>query len=123
MARGSIVKRSSGNYAIVYSKPRRRFSVTRKVGGRKGKRSSEASAVRQLTLSDWEEAQKVGSSDGSRDGRTDLAELAAALAPRLADELSARVADDRLRKNVLLSPERRVQRLLQARGKRDRGHA
>jgi transcriptional regulator with XRE-family HTH domain len=29
-------------------------------------------------------------------------------------------ADERLRKNVLLSPERRVQRLLQARAKRDR---
>jgi hypothetical protein len=72
-------------------KPRGRFSVTRKGGGRKSRRSSDDSPVRQLTLSDWEDAQETRSSDGRREGRADLAELAAALAPRLADELSARI--------------------------------
>ncbi len=61
-------------------------------GGRKGQRSSDDSSVRQLTLSDWEEAQKSGSSHA---GQADLAMLAAALAPRLADELSARIAPPR----------------------------
>jgi hypothetical protein len=72
-------------------KPRGRFSVTRKAGGRKSKRRSNDSPVRQLTLSDWEEARKIHSSGGGRDGRADLTELAAAIAPRLADELSTRI--------------------------------
>ncbi len=65
--------------------------MTRKGGGPKGKRSSDNSTARQLTLSDWEETQKTGSSRGRRDSQADLTMLAAALAPRLADELSARV--------------------------------
>ncbi|MDQ3858466.1 MAG: hypothetical protein M3327_08485 [Actinomycetota bacterium] len=65
--------------------------ASKKDRGRKGNGSSDKSPVRQLTLSDWEEAQTTVSSRGSQRGQTDLASLAAALAPRLADELTARI--------------------------------
>jgi hypothetical protein len=64
---------------------------SKKRGGRNGERTNDNSPIRQLTLSDWEEAQMTRPSRSSRDGQADLTLLAAALAPRLADELSTRI--------------------------------
>lgn len=62
----------------------------RKGGTRGGERSNNGFPARQLSLADWE-AQKSPSSRASCEQEMDVARLAAALAPRLAEELSARV--------------------------------
>jgi hypothetical protein len=72
----------------------------RKSGTRGTKRSGNGSSAGQLTLGDWE-AEKTPSCHPSREGNAapsrvsreaevDVARLATALAPRLAEELSAR---------------------------------
>lgn len=64
--------------------------MTRKKGRTHGGEQSSGSVAPQLTLADWE-AQTTASSRATRDAEADLALLAAALAPRLAEELAARV--------------------------------